>query len=669
MKKILLTLFCVLTTLAVSAQYRVDRLITAGRSALYYEDFVLSIKYFNLAIGAKPYLYEPWYYRSVAKFNLDDYMGAESDASEALNLNPYINDIYDLRAICRIRQNRYDEAISDYNAAIKLEPRNRNYWFNRALCQMEDKKYDAAQLELDTIITKWKDYSNAYSLKAEVYLQQKDTVQAEKWLDKCLQINPYDGDAWTTRAYMALARREWKTADEALTKSLHFKPNNVNSYINRALARINLNNLRGAMSDYDNALDLDPNNFLAHYNRGLMRVQLGDDNRAITDFDFVIKMEPKNFMAIFNRALLHDKTGNLKAAIRDYSTVITQFPNFWTGLSYRARCYRKLGMTAKAEMDEFRIFKAQMNKHLGIQPRWSAKTRKEVRKRSEVDPDKFASIVVEDEPKYEHNYKSEYRGRIQNRQVETAYLPMYQLSYFPNVQILSGVQAYDKEVEALNDEIAQTGSANKGKVNTAQKQNKVYIVCSKEQLDDNSSMQMFSLIDKLSADLSVAKDLEQKKRILMRRAIAHSVLRDFEAAISDFTYYISLDDKSSLAYWQRAVCQAEMDEFNKSEGKGITNIHSAEADFSDAIRLNSNNAYIYYNRGNLHAGRNELSKAIDDYTIALRIDNRLAEAYYNRGIARAKSGNKQAGIQDLSKAGELGLYDAYSVIKRLNKAK
>ena len=46
--------------MSASAQYRVDRLVTAGRSALYYEDFVLSIKYFNLAIGAKPYLYEPW---------------------------------------------------------------------------------------------------------------------------------------------------------------------------------------------------------------------------------------------------------------------------------------------------------------------------------------------------------------------------------------------------------------------------------------------------------------------------------------------------------------------------------------------------------------------------------------------------------------------------------
>ncbi|EKC62577.1 tetratricopeptide repeat (TPR) family protein [human gut metagenome] len=92
----------VMGAMSTSAQYRVDRLVTAGRSALYYEDFVLSIKYFNLAIGAKPYLYEPWYYRSVAKFNLDDFTGAESDASEALHLNPYINDIYDLRAICRI---------------------------------------------------------------------------------------------------------------------------------------------------------------------------------------------------------------------------------------------------------------------------------------------------------------------------------------------------------------------------------------------------------------------------------------------------------------------------------------------------------------------------------------------------------------------------------------
>ena len=366
--------------------------------------------------------------------------------------------------------------------------------------------------------------------------------------------------------------------DEALTKSLHFKPNNVNSYINRALARININNLRGAMSDYDNALDIDPNNFLAHYNRGLMRVQLGDNNRAIEDFDFVIKMEPKNFMAIFNRALLHDKVGDLKAAIRDYTTVINQFPNFWTGLSYRAGCYRRLGMTAKAELDEFRIFKAQMNKHLGIQPRWSAKTKKAMRKRSEIDPNKYASLVVEDAPKYEHEYKSEYRGKVQNRVVEAGYLPMYQLSYFPNNKSLSSIQAYDKEVDAFNMTLDKKAK------------HKLYIVCSKDQLNEAESMELFSMIDRLSAELSVAKSDAEKTHLLLLRAVAHSVLRDFEAAIADFTEYVGRGGKSSIAYWQRAVCQTELDEFNLSEGKGITNLHSSEADFSDAIRQNGNNA-------------------------------------------------------------------------------
>ena len=315
-------------------------------------------------------------------------------------------------------------------------------------------------------------------------------------------------------------------------------------------------------------------------------------------------------------------------------------------------------MSGKAELDEFRIMKAQMNKHLGIQPRWSAKTKKEIRKRSEIDPNKFASLVVDDEPKNEHEYKSEYRGKVQNRTVETAYLPMYRVSYFPTTQSIIGAQSFDKDVEKLNLEDKQNPAS------------KLYIVCNKEQLDEKGSMSIFSLIDKLSAELSVAKDEETKKRLLMHRAIAHSVLRDFEAAISDFSDYIKLDDTNALAYWQRAVCQTEMDEFNVSEGQPILNIHSAEADFSDAIRLSKNsNAYIYYNRGNLHANRKELSKAIDDYTMAIKIDNKMAEAYYNRGIARSKSGNKALAIQDLSKAGELGLYDAYSVIKRLNKQK
>ena len=204
------------------------------------------------------------------------------------------------------------------------------------------------------------------------------------------------------------------------------------------------------MDDYDKAIELQPDNFLAHYNRGLLRMQLGDDNRAILDFDYVIKIEPNNILAIFNRAVLLDKTGDLRKAIKDYTTVINQFPNFWTGLAYRARCYRRLGMTNLAELDEFKIFKAQMNKHLGIQQRWSAAKLKATRKRNEIDLDKYNQLVVEDENTVEREYDSEYRGKVQNKKTDLAFMPMFEISYLPYNNGVKAFTPFVIELEQLN---------------------------------------------------------------------------------------------------------------------------------------------------------------------------------------------------------------------------
>ena len=42
-------IFLLFLPLAVSAQFNTDRLLMVGRSAIYYEDYVLSIQYFNQA--------------------------------------------------------------------------------------------------------------------------------------------------------------------------------------------------------------------------------------------------------------------------------------------------------------------------------------------------------------------------------------------------------------------------------------------------------------------------------------------------------------------------------------------------------------------------------------------------------------------------------------------
>lgn len=640
-------LFLSLLPLVAFAQYNTDRLVMIGRSALYYEDYVLSIQYFNQAIGAKPYLYEPWFFRGVAKFYLDDFRGAESDCTEAIERNPYVISCYELRGLCRINQKKYAEAIDDYTLALRYNPDNQGLWHNRILCRINEKDYDRGLAEIDTMLMHWSGYARAYSMQAEIYMLQKDTASAVKSLEKSLDLDPYDGGIWAERAIISLARQKWKEGEGYLTKAIHLQPKNPAYYINRAMARYNQNGLRGAMADYDTALDLDPNNFLGHYNRGLLRAQVGDDNRGIEDFDFVLKLEPNNLMALFNRALLLEQTGNLKAAIRDYTKVIDEFPNFWFGLQHRAACYRRLGNTKQAEIDEFRILKAQMDKRFGKQPRLS---KKQMRRKSDTDLEKYNQLVVADEQEVEHEYKSDYRGRVQNRKVEMSWQPMYGLSFQSVHDDVHSYIAFDKEVDAFNQ-----------KSHT----HKIYISASQPNVSEKSMRHYFEYLDSVTVTIGETKSSQKVSPLLMLRAVAYSAIQNFDSAIDDLSTLLQIDSTSMLAYWQRAVCQARINEFNASQGTNI-DLKSANvlSDLCEALKLSPSNAYLYYNRGCLYAMRKDYHRALDDFNRAIELDANIPEAWYNRGLVNIYSGKTPEGISDLSKAGELGLYSAYSVIKQ-----
>ena len=75
----LIVLLIVTMASALRAQINTDRVIQMGRTAIYYEDYVLAIQRFNLVIGMKNWLPEPYFYRGLAKFYLEDYKGAEMD--------------------------------------------------------------------------------------------------------------------------------------------------------------------------------------------------------------------------------------------------------------------------------------------------------------------------------------------------------------------------------------------------------------------------------------------------------------------------------------------------------------------------------------------------------------------------------------------------------------
>ena len=148
----------------------------------------------------------------------------------------------------------------------------------------------------------------------------------------------------------------------------------------------------------------------------------------------------------------------------------------------------------------------------------------------------------------------------------------------------------------------------------------------------------------------------------------YSTIQNYDSAIDDLSTLLEIDPGNVIALWQRAVCQARQNEFSASQGTNV-DLKNANvlSDLTQAINLAPQNAYLYYNRGNLHMTRGDNRRAEDDFTRAIETDPNLAEAYYNRGLLYIRSERKAEGIADLSKAGELGLYSAYSVIKKYTR--
>jgi len=447
-------------------------MMDVGRNAIYFDDYVLSIQYFNLVINAKPYLYEPYFYRGLAKFYLDDYSGAEIDCTQAISRNPYFPNSYLVRGLSRINLGNIDEAVSDYRKVIELEPGNRSAWHNLTLCYLELDSLQQADSISDLMIRKWASQAVGYGVKCQIKLAEKDTVAAEAYIAKALEADPYNVPSLSIKAQLLMAREAYAEAENTLNEALRLQPKHPGNYINRALCRFHQDNYRGAMQDYDQALNIDSLNFIGHYNRGLLRANVGEDNLAIEDFNFIIQKHPDDMMAIFNRATLLENTGDLRGAIRDYTTVIKEYPKFLYGYERRAAARRKLGDLNGAQRDEEHVLKEQIAHRYGYSTPTSRQKNK-TRKQSERDIDDYQSLVVADDEEAPRQYTSEIRGKVQNRDVETTLIKPLARTYkiYKELKPDDALSYFDTAYE-----LAQTGKIQEaiGQLDTAISLNPVF---------------------------------------------------------------------------------------------------------------------------------------------------------------------------------------------------
>jgi tetratricopeptide (TPR) repeat protein len=87
-------------------------------------------------------------------------------------------------------------------------------------------------------------------------------------------------------------------------------------------------------------------------------------------------------------------------------------------------------------------------------------------------------------------------------------------------------------------------------------------------------------------------------------------------------------------------------------------------ELNQSISNNPMNDSSYYFRASNKYKLQDYRGSIEDFNKTIEINPSFKDAYYFRGLLKILIKDKNAGCLDLSKAGELGYEDAYTVIKK-----
>lgn len=668
-------LLCLFTSSAL-AQVNVDQVIKIGRNALYFEDYVLAMQYFNQAITAKPYLDEPYFLRAAAKFELEDYKGAQTDVTMAIERNPFRTEAYKLRGVALQNQLQFSHAIQDYDQALKLMPTDREAKLNRAICYIMLKNYDLAEPDLKLLLHQDSTDERILITCVQLYLNKADTTTALHYIDRCLHVNKLNRSALLAKAQIFVDRDSILVARNTLNQVIDQQPDEPEYYINRAYLNYRLGDYVAAMQDYDQVIRLNPDRYESYYNRALLNAEVGEYDRAVADFTRVLKLSPKYVLALFNRSMVYMRTEHYRKAIADFDALLKIYPKFEAGYMARGQAKELMGdrTGANRDYDHAIAIMRSKGKHSSDYNPIEHESMKLQQKASQTSAGRD-SVLTDSQISERFNQLLTIdivgqdlqqatitaRGKVQDQDAEPEPMRMFVLSYYAPVNALNGRTYYVRELSELNHSriLPEVLALTTERVKLTQQQvteryrsityyTGLMATATPRQVDYLArGIDMLMLHNTAAAMADTQRALANDSLSVLPLLLRNSILiMDFELTQSSTTTLSEQEKDLRVAQVNHAT-----DLLMQSNEHLISHI--------------TNHEYALYNQGTLYLYQKEYQRAADYFSRALSMRPDLAEAYYNRGLANLHLGMTKQGLSDLSKAGELGILQSYSLLKRL----
>ena len=651
----ILFLFCMFADNA-GAQVNKQYFVWVGRDMVMDSRYREAIETLNILLRADPDAYEGYFWRGIAKYHLDDLLGAERDFTLTLAKNPVYTNAYQFRALTRSRLGNYDDAMKDFDEAIELRPDYPAPYYSRGVTNILTGRYREAVDDFNMYMRFNQRDADAYANRGTAYLHLQDTVAAYEDFGRAIRTNREYPRGYLERGSLYMEQGRYDEALADFDTAVRCDTSYIPAYFSRAMAYYRKHNLQAALADFDRGLQLDPTSSVTYFNRALVRTETGDYNRALEDYDQVAAYSPGNVIVYYNRAGLRFRLGELQGALEDYDRAIELYPDFANAYLGRASVKYLLRDSEGAERDR------------SVAERKIAEYRARLEGESEVSFadtsrqfDKLLSFDTQLSDGPVRNTATGTKERITLR-------PSYGFTLRSDAEPGRGLILHPGEAEA-EEFIASLGDAS------------VVFGC------EGSDMAAAALVRK---DEAVSADIAangSRWQAYFMRGMTQALLKQYTNAVGALSTAITLSPRNPFLYIARSAVQAEMTDFISSMDNGYSRISpesdrsarmrdaartydydEAISDLNKAAKLNPNLPCIYYNRGNLFALSGRFPEAFEEYSHAIALDPGLAEAYFNRGLVQIYMKDTRKGLLDISKAGELGIGEAYDLLRLYSAA-
>ncbi len=649
MRRIILTITLALGfAVHSSAQINKNYFVWAGRDMIMDNRYREAIGTLNILLRADPDAYEGYFWRGVAKYHLDDFLGAERDFTAALDKNPVYTSAYQFRALARSRMGDYGSAMPDFAEAIDLRPDYPAPYFSRGVVRLMTEEYPAAEADFDMYIRLVDNDPDAYANRGLAHLNQRDTTAARADFDRAVAARPHYPRGYLERGNLSMAGRDYAAAIADFDKAVECDSLSAQAYFCRAIAYFDTGQPGKTLEDLDRVIELDPMSAVAYYNRAIARDRTGDYNRAVDDYDRVAVLSPDNVAVFYNRGNLHARLGDMEAALADFDKAIELYPDFTNAYLARADVRYILHDTKGAEKDR-RTARRKIDEY-----------------RSRIDApgdDSMADTTRRFDAllSFRSAVPGTQAGRAIYSNARTALRPQFRFSLSDSGR--DDYSAHPRPIAEFMEEVGYGPLA----------------------FADSAADTPADTLLRLYAELMSAAQRPGGRswRDDFLQGVAQSQLRRYTNAVALLTSAIDAAPSEGMLYVCRSSILAEMTDFisaldsysrlapdNAPAGSDRTvrmyDYDDAIADLNKAAKLLPLLPHVYYNRGNLLALSGRFAEACADYTHAITLDSAFADAYFNRGLVLIYTNDTRNGLLDLSKAGELGIAEAYDLMRAYN---